>query len=101
MNKEEILKMAQKENCDEMALQVRDRAMKWTYLAMVIVAAIFAEIRAMNDQPMMDLCVTVCASVAVGQFYRFAKTKEKSCLIFGIITFAVGIFALIRFCMGH
>lgn len=101
MNKEEILRMAQNENCDEMALQVRDRAMKWTYLAMVIVAAIFAEIRAMNDQPMMDLCVTVCASVSVGQFYRFLKTKDKSCLIYGTITLVVGIFALIRFCMGH
>lgn len=101
MDKNEILRKAQKESCDEMETQVRDKAMKWTYLTMVLTAAIFAEIRAMNGQPMMDLCVTVCASVTVGQFYRFIRTKDTGCLILGLITFAVGIIALIRFCIGH
>lgn len=101
MDKNEILRKAQKENCDEMEKQVRDQSIKWTYLTMVLTAAVFAAIRSANGQPMMDLCVTVCASVAVGQFYRFIKTKEKSCLILGLITLAVGVIALIRFCMGH
>lgn len=101
MDKNEILRKAQKENLDEMELLVRDQAMKWTYLTMVLTAAVFAAIRSMNGQPMMDLCVTVCASVTVGQFYRFIRTKDRGCLILGLITLAVGIFALIRFCMGH
>lgn len=101
MNKEEILLKAKSENKDERELQIWDKSMRWTYLTTVIVAAIFAFIREMNDQPMMDLCVTVCASVAVGQFYRFMKIKDKYCLTMGIITLIVGIFALVRFCMGH
>lgn len=101
MNKEEILKKAQNENMDEREIQVRDKSLKWTYLTMVVVAAIFAELRAEKGLPMMDLCATVCASVCVGQLYRFVKTKDRTCLLFGVITFGMGIFALIRFCMGH
>ena len=101
MNKEEILSKAKSENKDERELQVWDKSMRWTYLTMVIVAAVFAFIREMESQPIMDLCVTVCASVVVGQFYRFIKTKDKHCLMMGIIALIVGIFAFIRFCMGH
>lgn len=101
MNKEEILAKAKNENSDEMELQIRDKSMRWTYLTMVIIAAIFAFIRENHGQPMMDLCVTVCASVAVGQFYRFLKSKETYCLILGLIALLVGIFALVRFCMGY
>jgi len=101
MNKEEILTKARNENKDEMEVQIRDKALKWTYVVMVVVAGIFAFIRGANNQPMMDLCVTICASVAVGQLYRFIKTRDKYCLTMGIVTLVVGIFALIRFCMGH
>lgn len=101
MNREEILAKAKNENKDEMELQVRDRSMKWTYIVMVLTAAIFAYIRETKGQPMMDLCVTVCASVATGHFYRFIKTRDTYCLILSVITLAVGIFALVRFCMGH
>ena len=75
--------------------------MKWTYLTMVIVAAVFAYIRGMKDQPMMDLCVTVCASVSVGQLYRYWKLRCKDCLILGLVALAVAVVALVRFCMGH
>lgn len=101
MNKEEILQKAQQENVDERILQIKDRSITWTYLTMVIVAAIFAAIREANGQPMMDLCVTVCASVCVGQIYRFMKTKSSHYLILALITLAVGIVAMVRFCMGH
>lgn len=96
MNRENILMKAQKEKTDEMEIQIRDKSMKWTYLTMAVFAAIFAFIRGMNNQPIMDLCATVCASVCAGQLYRFIKIKDKGCLLFSIITFA-----LIRFCMGH
>lgn len=43
MNKEEILKKVQFENKDEMELQIRDKSIKWNYLALV--ASIFAIIR--------------------------------------------------------
>ncbi len=100
MNKEEILKKAQNEE-DEMIVQTRDKAMKYTYLVLVLSAAFFAMFRGFNDQPIMDLCATVCLSVSAGQIYRFVKTKEKYNLIMAIVTTAVAIIAAIRFFMGH
>lgn len=101
MNKEEVLKMAQRENSDEREVQIKDKSLKWTYITMVIVAAVFAFIREQNGQPMMDLCATVSASVCVGQIYRFIRTRKKENLLIGIITLAIVIFSVIRFCMGH
>ncbi|MDO4357525.1 MAG: DUF6442 family protein [Clostridia bacterium] len=101
MNKSEILARARNEKTDEMAIRVRDQSMRWTYLTMVAVAALFAYLRASKGQPMMDLCVTVCASVAVGHFYRAIRLHERSYLIIGLITLLVAVLSLIRFCMGH
>lgn len=101
MDKEEILSKAQRERSDEMELRVRDRSMRFSYIALVLAAAIFTYLREQKGLPIMDLSVTVCASVAVGQFYCFAKTKRRSCLWLGLVALAVGIFALVRFCMGY
>ena len=101
MNKEEILKKVQSENKDEMELQIRDKSMKWTYLALAISAAVFAFIRGEKGQPMMDLCATVCISVCVGQIYRYIKTKDKCCLLIAFITLFASIFAVIRYIGGH
>ena len=101
MKREDILKMAQAENRDERMEQVRAMSMRWTYIVMVLTAAIFAFIRSENGQTMMDLSVTVCASVVAGQLYQFLKTKERSCLALGLIALCTGVLALIRFCMGY
>lgn len=101
MNKEEILKKVQTENKDEMELQIRDKSIKWTYLALVISAAVFSFIRGEKGQPTMDLCATVGISVCVGQVYRYIKTKDKSCLLIASITLVVSIFAIIRYIGGH
>lgn len=101
MNREEILERAKSEKKDEMEVRVRDQAMRWTYLVMVLGAAVFAFLRAQRGEPMMDLCVTVCASVAVGQLYCFGKTKNRGSLGLGVIALVVAVFAVVRFCMGH
>lgn len=101
MSKEEILTRAKNEKIDEMEAQFRDKSIKWTYLTMVLAAGIFAFVRAQRDQSIADLCATVCASVAAGQFYRYIKIKDKQYLIMAVITAAVGIFAAVRFCLGH
>lgn len=101
MNREEILKKAQREQNDEMELQVRDKSMKWTYIAMVAAAAIFAYIRSEQGLPMMDLCATVCVSVCAGQCYRFIKMKDTGCLLLAVITLLVAIIATVRFALGH
>ncbi|MCI8858285.1 MAG: hypothetical protein HFI71_01950 [Lachnospiraceae bacterium] len=77
MDKDSILAKAQKEK-DEMIVQTRDKAMKYTYLALVLSAAVFAFIRDLNNQPIMDLCATVCISVSVGQIYLLLKQKSMT-----------------------
>ena len=101
MNKEEILAKAQQENKDEMEVYVKDKSLKWTYIVMVLAAAVFTFIRAEKGEPMMDLCATVSASVTAGMIYRFVKTKEKSCLIIGLITLCTAVVSAIRFFMGY
>lgn len=101
MDKNEILKQAQREGEDEREVQVRDKSLKWTYIAMVVVAAVFTFIRAEQGLPMMDLCATVSISVCVGQIYRYIKLKDKGCFIIGIITFVIAVVAVIRYFMGH
>lgn len=100
MDKESILKKAQNEE-DEMVVQTRDRSLRYTYIALVLSAAVFAFLRDMNGQPMMDLCATVCISVAAGRIYCFAKTKERFNLIIAIAMIVVAVAATVRFFMGH
>lgn len=100
MDKETILKKAQKET-DEMAIQIRDKSIKYTYVVLVLSAAIFSFIRGLHDQPIMDLCATVSYSVAAGRLYCFIKTREKYDLLIAIIMLTIAIAATIRFAMGH
>lgn len=101
MDKDEVLRISREEHYDEMEVQIRDKAMKWTYLVLVLSAAVFAFIREMDGQPVMDLCATVSLSVFTGQIYCFAKTKDRYNLIMAVITFAITVFATVRFFMGH
>lgn len=101
MNKEEILRRAQREGNDEMEVQTKDRAIRWTYITMVIAAAVFSFIRETQGYPIMDLTATVSISVCVGQFYRFIKSKDKSLLIIAMVMLVVSIAATVRFIMGH
>lgn len=101
MDRQEILRKAQQEGNDELEIQVRDRSMKWTYIAMVIAAAVFSFIRESQGYPIMDLAATVSISVCAGQFYRFVKSRESSCLMIAVAMLAVAVGSTIRFLMGH
>lgn len=101
MEREEILKRAQGEKLDERELQVKDKSMMWSYIVMVIMAAIFSFIRSEQGLPMMDLCATVSSSVCAAMTYRFIKTKNKEHLIIAAIMLATTIMAIVRFSMGH
>lgn len=101
MNKEEILAKAQAEKKDEMESFITDRSMRWTYIVMVMSAGIFTIIRSLHDLPIMDLCCTVCFSVAAGHIYRFVKTREKFYIIIGLVMAVMGVFAGVRYFMGH
>ncbi len=101
MDRDEILKRAQQEKHDEMEIQVKDQSMKWTYIAMVLAAAVFFVIRDRQGLPMMDLCATVSISVCIGQFYRYIRTRERSCLFIAVLMLAVSVMAAVRFFMGR
>jgi cell division GTPase FtsZ len=101
MDKDEILKKAQAEKHDEREVQVKDKSMMWSYIVMVLVAAIFSFIRSEQGLPMMDLTATVSASVCAAMTYRFIKTKDKSYLLVALVSLCVAIIATVRFFMGH
>jgi len=101
MNKEEILQKAQAEKKDEREIQIKDKSMLWSYLVMVLAAAVFSFIRSEQGLPMMDLCATVSASVFAGMAYRFVETKNRGNLFLAVIMLFVAVAATIRFFMGH
>lgn len=101
MNKEEILKKAQSESKDEREMQVKDKSVTYSYIAMAVMAAIFTAIRAGQGLPMMDLCATVCGSVCAGMSYRYFMTRKPCYITLVLISFVVMIIAIVRFAMGH
>lgn len=101
MNKEEILQKARQEGNDEMEIQIRDKSIRYTYITMVVLAAVFSLIRSEQGLPVMDLCTTVAGSVCVGQLYRYVRSKDKCCLRLAVITLIVAVAAAVRFFMGH
>ena len=70
MDREEILKRAQREKLDKRELQVKDKSIMWSYIVMVIMASVFSFIRSEQGLPMMDLCATVCGSVCTARTYK-------------------------------
>lgn len=101
MDKDEILKKAQAEKKDEREMQIKDKSMMWSYIVMVLAAAVFSFIRSEQGLPMMDLSATVSASVFAGMTYRFVKTRSKETLIIAVIMLFVAVMATIRFFMGY
>ena len=101
MNKEEILEKGRSENKDERDVIVRDQSIKWTFITMVLLSAIFAYLRAAKGQTIMDLTVVVCGSVSVSFLYRYCKTKRKELLILGVVILLCALVALFRYCTGH
>lgn len=101
MNREEILERSRNSRNDEMERQIKDKSFKWIYIVMTLAAAFFALIRGLHEQPIMDLCATVCFSVCAGNLYRAHWTRDKFSLRIGILMLIVGIAATIRFFMGH
>jgi len=101
MKKEEILEKGRAENRDEREDAVRDQSIRWTFMTMVLLSAVFAYLRAAQGQTMMDLTVVVCGSVSVSFLYRFFKTKRKELLLLGLVVLACAVIALVRYCTGH
>ena len=85
MKKEDILKKAREEGFDEMEKFVQNRSMWWGALIMCILLIVFSIIRRENGQCTFDLTATICAGVAVENFFQYAKLRSKQNLALGII----------------
>ena len=101
MNKNEILKTSRLENKDEREDRIRDESVKWVFLAMIVISAIFAFIRGIRGESVLDLGVIVCSSLTVFQFYRYFKLRKREYLIYAIIAFCTAVICLIGFCLGR
>ena len=101
MNKEEILEKSRAEQKDKRDIVIRDQSIRWTFMTMVVLSAVFAYLRAAQGQTMMDLTVVVCGSVSVSFLYRYVKTKRKDLLVLGLVLLICAVVALVRFCTGH
>lgn len=101
MNKNEILEKSRSESRDEREEQIKDKAIKWTFLVMVLTSAIFSVIRGLRGESVLDLPVIVCSSIAVFQLYRYFRIKKREFLILGITTLSAAAVCLIGFCMGR
>lgn len=101
MKKEEILEMSRNEKNDEMEKQIRDKSMRWTYLALVLSAAVFAFYRSAHGQPFMDLSATVCFSVFAGRLYCYLRARQTFDLVMAAVTLVMAVFATVRYFMGH
>lgn len=100
MNKEDILKMAQTEKIDALELQVKDKSMMWSYLVMIVLAALFSFFKALHGFPITDLTATICASICANVFYRYLKTRKQQDLFLAIAMFIIALIATIHFFIG-
>lgn len=100
MNKEDILKMAQTEKIDALELQVKDKSMMWSYLVMIVLAALFSFFNALHGFPITDLTATICASICANVFYRYLKTRKQQDLFLAIAMFIIALIATIHFFIG-
>lgn len=100
MNKEDILKMAQTEKIDDLELQVKDKLMMWSYLVMIVLAALFSFFKALHGFPITDLMATICASICANAFYRYLKTRKQQDLFLAIAMFIIALIATIHFFIG-
>ena len=101
MDREEILKKAQKEGKDERVLQVRDKSLYWSLIGMLFFAAMFAGFRQYHGESILDPTATCCAALCAGHAYRYVQTKDRSAFIIALITFAVMIVETVRFFTGY
>ena len=101
MNKEDILKMAQNEKRDDMEIHIKDKSLMWSYLIMVMFAALFSFFKALKGFPITDLTATVCASVCATMTYRYLKTKNKQDFLFAIAMLIVTLISSIYFFIGY
>ena len=103
MTKEEILAKSRNENKngDERDKKILTDAVKCSFLVMVLAAAVFAVVRSLRGESVWDLPAVCCAAVSADFIYRYAKTKERWCLVPAAVTLIAAVVTAVLFFAGH
>ena len=103
MTKEEISAKSRKDNKseDKTEKKIFSDAMKFSYAAMLVSAAIFAIVRSVKGYPTMDLPAVCCISVFADFMYRYVKTKEKFNFVIAVVMFINAVVFAVLFFMGR
>lgn len=97
MNREEILKKAQKDS-DEMELLILTKALGISTIIIPVLCFIFIIMRILNSEYMIsDLVSITLAQLCISQLYQAIKMKKIILFISGIITLILTIVFIIAF----
>ncbi|MGF3227337.1 DUF6442 family protein [Facklamia sp. P12932] len=97
MEKDDFLKLAQKEKKDEGEIFVNDKSSVWISRALIGIAAFISAIKESQNLPFLDILAMLCLSIGVGELYKYFARKEIKYLFLFILLFIVGIVAIVFF----
>ncbi|MBQ8961345.1 MAG: hypothetical protein IJ071_09075 [Ruminococcus sp.] len=101
MDRDDILRLAQSEKPDhrgdEREKAIFDKSFYWAFIAMGVVATVFACVRNAHGQDPFDIMALIMFSGASAFIFRYIKTKKVMNLVcFGLMLFSA-VFATVRF----
>ena len=97
MNKDEILKMAQKDE-DEMEQVVLTNALGISTMVVPALCLLFMIIRIINSEYIVsDLIAIIMAQLSASQLYHSIKMKNRKVLVLGLFTLILSIISIVVF----
>lgn len=97
MNKDEILKMAQKDE-DEMEQVVLTNALGISTMVVPALCLLFMIIRIINSEYIVsDLIAIIMAQLSASQLYHSIKMKNRKLLVLGLFTLILSIISIVVF----
>lgn len=89
MNKEKILALSRNSNEDEGVDHINRRADAIGLYAVCILSLLLTFYKSQKNLPVGDILSLLFVFIAVGMYARFAVSKERSALLFGLLSSAV------------
>ena len=97
MNKDEILKMSQKDE-DEMEQVVLTNALGISTMVVPALCLLFMIIRIINSEYIVsDLIAIIMAQLSASQLYHSIKMKNRKLLVLGLFTLILSIISIVVF----
>lgn len=101
MNKEEILKKAQEEQCDEMEEMVSHKAMHSAWAAVFWGSIILRYVSDKKGLPTSGYSLLISIGFLAGCIYTYLKTKQKLYLWGILLWSAMTVWDLVHFIQGY